>query len=267
MCSRIPDIIYPLLVEYEASIKRSFGTNIFGVYIYNSITLGAFDVNKSDIDFITILNENFTTEELIRLKAIHKELNNKFKYAKKMEGMYITKEKIGKTNGDISSYIYFADNKVHNYGYYDINYVTWWTLQNKGIPINSPDITVLNIKVNWDDVIGTMNYNLNTYWKNKLANKLGFFTADSIEFSILTQCRILYSLEKKNITSKANSARYALNTLPDDFKLIVKEALRIRENVTSKSLYSSKIKRAQAVKDFINYTITYCNHKYKLTTV
>ncbi|MDP4144072.1 MAG: hypothetical protein Q8936_06240 [Bacillota bacterium] len=148
MNNRIPSVINSLLLEYESKIKNSFGNKIFGVYIYNSVALGAFDINKSDIDFITILNGEFTNEEIVRLNTIHRELNNKFKYAKRMEGMYITVGKVGKTNADITPYIYFANNRLHDYGYYDVNYVTWWTLKNNGIGINSPDVN--NLKLNFD---------------------------------------------------------------------------------------------------------------------
>ncbi|MEW8957285.1 nucleotidyltransferase domain-containing protein [Clostridium sp.] len=85
----IPDVVKPLLYEYESKLKESFKDKIFGVYLYNSIALNAFHENKSDIDIVTIIKENFTQDEVIKLRIIHKELNKKFTYSKKMEGMYI----------------------------------------------------------------------------------------------------------------------------------------------------------------------------------
>ena len=58
-----------------------------------------------------------------------------------MEGMYLTKDKIGKPNSKTKPYLYFCEEKLNSYGYYDMNYVTWWTLKYKGIPINSPNIS------------------------------------------------------------------------------------------------------------------------------
>ena len=261
MNNSIPSIINPLLLEYESKIKHCFGNKIFGVYLYNSVALGAFDMNKSDIDFITILNREFTNEEIVRLETIHKELNKKFKYAKKMEGMYITIDKIGKINADITPYIYFANNRLHDYGYYDINYVTWWTLKNNGISINSPSVNNLNLDVEWINVIDTMNYNLNKYWENKIKSNIIFLTNYWVEFSVLTLCRILYTLECNEIISKTEAAKYQMNNLPDNFKLVVQEALRIRENTSKKSLYMLRIKRLKEVKKFINYMIDCYNEK------
>jgi len=165
MDEKIPNILETLLYEYESDLKKYFGNKIFGVYLYNSVALGGFDKDKSDIDFITILNKDFEDKEIPIISLIHEELNNKFKYAKKMEGMYITKEKIGKLNSKIEPYIYFCDGKLNGYGYYDINYVTWWTLKYNGIPINSPNVTSLNINVNWNNLLETMNFNLNIFGK------------------------------------------------------------------------------------------------------
>ncbi|QSX05631.1 hypothetical protein JYG23_13305 [Sedimentibacter sp. zth1] len=91
---------------------------------------------------------------------------------------------------------YFG-NKI--FGVYLYNSVTWWTLKYNGIPINSPN-------VKWDNIVETMNYNLNSYWKKKLYEKDIFLSDEWIEFAVLTLCRILYTLDNKSITTKIQSA-------------------------------------------------------------
>lgn len=262
MNNRIPSIINPLLIEYESKLKVSFGNKIFGVYLYNSVALGAFDSNKSDIDFVTILNEEFKSEDIVILSNIHRELDDRFKYAKRMEGMYITIDKVGKINANITPYIFFENNKLHDYGYYDINYVTWWTLKNNGIAVNSPEINILKINVEWDNIIETMNYNLNKYWKNKLSNNFIFLADYWVEFAVLTLCRILYTLENKEIASKLECTKYMIDNLPENFRLVIQEALRIRDDTSKKSLCFLRIKRAKEVKKFIKFAIDSSNHKY-----
>lgn len=262
MNNKIPKEIKPLLFCYESKIKNSFKDKILGVYLYNSVALGAFNVNKSDIDFVTILKEEFTNDEITKLDAIHTELNMKDKYARRMEGMYITKDKIVKTNDEILPYAYFADERLHDYGYYDINYVTWWTLKNNGIGVNSPDISNFDINVVWDNVIETMNYNLNKYWKSKLESESIFLKDVWIEFSVLTLCRILYTLDHKDIISKEEAAKYEITNLPNDLKLIIQEALRLREGNSDKSFYLLNKERLEDIIKFIHYIIDYCNNKY-----
>ncbi|GFZ29758.1 nucleotidyltransferase [Clostridium zeae] len=260
----IPQNIEQVLFAYENELKCTFNDKVFGVYIYNSVALGNFDDNKSDIDFITVINEDFNDVDLKKLKLIHQKLINAYKYARKMEVMYIKFDEVGKGNNEISPYLYFADRKLHEYGYYDINSVTWWTLKNYGIAIKSPDISNLQLNVEWKDVITNMNHNLNFYWKTKLKNKFIFITDYWIEFSILTLCRILYTFENNKITSKVEAAEFASNVVDEKYKMIISEALRIRTAASKKSLYKFRVVRQREARVFIENIITYCNDKYSL---
>ncbi|ADK15517.1 MULTISPECIES: hypothetical protein [Clostridium] len=71
MNEKIPNILRSMLYEYEASLKKYFGSKIFGVYLYNSVALGGFDKDKSDIDFITILNKDFEDKDISIVTLIH----------------------------------------------------------------------------------------------------------------------------------------------------------------------------------------------------
>lgn len=259
--NKIPEVVRAMLDEYVFNLRIYFGSKVFGVYLYNSIALGAFDENKSDIDFITVLNEKFTDREIQALREMHRKLSKTFKFAKRMEGMYITMDEVGKCDFELEPYVYFAGGKLHS-GHYDANYVTWWTLSKCGIGIESPEISKLSLETYFDNVIENMDYNLNCYWKSKLNSKLTFFSDKWIEFSILTMCRIMYTIKNGEVTSKVDAAKIIMSDLPEDFETIVKEALRIREMSSSKSLYSSRFKRGRAAKMFIKYVIEYFNNNY-----
>lgn len=41
------------------------------MYLYNSVALGGFDKDKSDIDFITILNKDFEDKDISIVTLIH----------------------------------------------------------------------------------------------------------------------------------------------------------------------------------------------------
>lgn len=266
MSTNIPDIIIPLLNEYVRKLKTELGNIFYGLYLYNSIALGAFDSKKSDIDFVVILKKDFSMQDVKRLEFIHKGLLKKYPYAKKMEGMYIPFESIGKSNEEIKPYFFIANSKLHlqGPGYYDINYITWWTLKYNGIAFDSPGIKTLHIDVTWENLLETLEYNLNVYWKSKLQKNFIFLIDSYIEFSIMTLCRILYTLKNKTIISKSDSIQFAIKILPSKFHLILKESLRIREDISKASLFRSRIKRAKEAKELIEYIIEYCNFKYNL---
>lgn len=260
----IPEILIPMLNEYDKSLRENFPNKIFGIYIYNSVALGCFNEKTSDIDFITIINEEFENEDICTVEKVHKKISEAFEYGNRLEGMYITKEKVGKLNSEINPYIYFCDNILHYYGYYDINYITWWTLKYFGIPINCSDVNSLSIEVDWCSIIENMNYNLNNYWKDKLSENNIFLQDEWIEFAVATLCRILYTLENKAITSKDKALEYAITTIPKEYSLIIKECLRLRKRNSDSSFYRSTFEREHSVKSFIKFIIDICNEKYKL---
>ncbi|KOF56015.1 MULTISPECIES: aminoglycoside adenylyltransferase domain-containing protein [Clostridium] len=259
--NKIPEVARAILDEYVFNLRIYFGSKVFGVYLYNSIALGAFDENKSDIDFVTVLNKRFTDREIQGLRELHRKLTKTFKFAKRMEGMYITIDEVGKCDFELDPYIYFAGGKLHS-GHYDANYVTWWTLGKYGIGVESPDISKLSIETYFDNVLENMDYNLNCYWKSKLNSKIVFFSDGWIEFSVLTMCRIMYTIKNGDVASKVEAAKNIIEDLPKEFRIIVKEALRIRERSDSKSLYTSRFKRGREAKIFIKYVIGCFNNNY-----
>ena len=68
-----------------------------------------------------------------------------------------------------------------HHGQYDLNNITWWLLQTKGVVVYGEPISTLNLNVQWSDVQTTLNYNLNTYWNEKLERDMCFFYDDWIE--------------------------------------------------------------------------------------
>ena len=235
---------------------------IHGIYLYGSLALGAFDPDKSDIDFITVLNDKISKRDEELLKFVHLRSNSN-RYGEKMDGCYLTLDQIGKHNHELAKYPFYAEGKMQN-GHYDLNNITWWLLQKKGIVVYGEPIATLNLNVQWSDVETTLNDNLNTYWNEKLKRDMCFFYDDWIEFCVITVCRILLSLEHKTIFSKAEAVAKTLPLLPSLYHPILLEGSRIRTNPESESYYHSKAIRREDMKRFLTYIISFCNETYEL---
>ncbi|MDR7073972.1 aminoglycoside adenylyltransferase domain-containing protein [Fictibacillus barbaricus] len=235
---------------------------IHGIYLYGSLALGAFDPDKSDIDFITVLNGNISKDEIEQLKLVHLR-SNSHHYGAKMDGSYLTIEQIGKQNHDLERYPFYAEGKMHN-GHYDLNNITWWLLQTKGVVVYGKPISTLNLNVQWSDVQSTLNNNLNTYWNEKLERDMCFFYDDWVEFGVITVCRILLSLKYESIFSKTEAVAKTLPLLPALYHPILLEGSRLRTNPESESYYHSKAVRKEDMKRFLTYIISYCNETYVL---
>lgn len=257
MARNIPDAIKPLMLDFESALRHSFPGKVYGVYLYNSIALGAFDPVKSDIDYIVVLNSDFTEPEAVRLKQIHKYLFRRYRYARKLEGMYIPKGEIGKKSAKIKPHLYYCRQKLQQKARHNINAVTWWTLLNNGIGVNSPDIRFLKVRIPPEELVESMRHNLNIYWKSKLERRLIFLTDYWVEFSVLTLCRIVYTLENQKVVSKCEAAKTVRESLPEQYRDVVSEALRIREGSGGKSVFRSVFSRRKAVLAFIRHIVEY----------
>ncbi|GGE66882.1 nucleotidyltransferase domain-containing protein [Priestia taiwanensis] len=258
---RIPASVQLLLDEYARELCYYYGDKIVGVYIYNSVALGAYDEEKSDIDLLAIIRDDFKEEDWDTLSTLHKQLGKKYSLAKRIEGMYIRQADIGKGQEEISPYLYFIGTKLHTKGYHDLNFVTWYTLQHHGLTAYGLPIQNLSIEMADEQLLSAMLYNLHTYWKEKAKKKLIFLLDEWVEFAVLTLCRIAYTMDTQTIASKLNAASYLEQRTEIAFQLLIQEAVRIRTNSAPTSYYNSKIDRAKEVRRFISYVINLYGNK------
>ncbi|WP_082864818.1 aminoglycoside adenylyltransferase domain-containing protein [Priestia filamentosa] len=259
--SKIPETIKPLFHDYLKYMEQRFQNDILvGTYLYGSISLSGFDECKSDIDFVTVLKRELNQKEAHTLKLIHKELNI-HSLGRRMDGIYIPMDGVGKSNEELPPYFYCSNGKVKK-GYWDVNAVTWWMIEQYGIKVYGNEVSDLNIQSQWNKVIENMEYSINSYWINKAKNVIIFMFDDMVEFCILTISRILSTLEGKKILTKTEGANKAQDILPERWHLLLKEGLRLRNNRKSSSLYPSKFKRAKECREFIAFSHDLCNEKY-----
>lgn len=253
MDTRIPEIVHPLLHDYTERLLSELPDLVCGVYLYGSMALSGFEEATSDIDFVTLLHRGLTTEETEKLHSIHHDLVKSNPIAKRMDGMYIKREDIGKTNSDLEPYPYCDSGTFNASGHYDVNHVTWWLIKQHGIRVTGQSIDELNISTQWFDVGETMKYNIHDYWAPK-GKKMRYFLLNGwVEFAVFTLCRIYYSLMHQDIIPKRKAVEHALQELPPVWHTLLKEAMRIRYQPNESSLYSSRIKRAKETQRFIRY--------------
>ncbi|MFP7486388.1 DUF4111 domain-containing protein [Priestia filamentosa] len=259
--NKIPVTIRSCLSDYTEYIRDQFTSDlIVGIYLYGSISLNGFDAEKSDIDFIVVLSRDLTQEESNNLKFIHKELSLN-SLGKRMDGIYIPMNGVGKSNEELPPYFYCSSGKIKT-GYWDINAITWWMVEHYGIKIYGKEIAELNFQTNWKKIIENMEYNINTYWINKAKNRFIFMFNDMVEFCILTLSRIVSTLEAEKIFTKIEGVRKAEEILPQRWHLLLKEGLRLRNNPRTTSFYPARWKRAMECRKLISFTHDLCNRKY-----
>lgn len=263
MKQTLPQEVHQLMQVFLHLLNTYFSKYLIeGVYIYGSTALGAFEQEKSDMDFVILLKREVNEKEIEILKDIHLQLMNETLGAR-LDGMYVLKDDIGKTNDTLAPYPYCSDGSLE-VGHWDINHVTWWVLKEYGITLDGTSILELAIPTKWDDVLHTLKYNINYYWFYKTKDVQIFYSDEMLESATTTICRILYSLENGQIISKKRALEAGLRTLPERWHLLLKEGWRIRTSGHSQSLFDTEILRAEACRNFVLYAHKLCNNRYFL---
>jgi len=245
--------IKSIIIKFRQQLDLILGDKLYGLYLYGSTARGEFEPAASDIDSIVVLKEPLIEEQIDKLKNLHEILGNKYKYGKKLDVMYLQYSDIGKRNNEIEKYTYVYNAELQTSGYFDINYITWWSLKHNGIPINSPDITHQLKDILWGQVVMTLDYNLNGYWKQKMDEETLFYEDYWVEFAISTLSRILYSLEKEKIISKTHACHY-ISDHYDEWDDVIVEALRIRTKVCINA-FMGLDQRKERVLSFMKFVI------------
>jgi len=255
MPAQIPPLIQPLLDAYLHALEP-LRDHFHGIYIYGSIALGAFEERESDIDIVALTQGEWTTQELGQLARIHKVLAKEYPLGKRLDPMYVPLRHIGKYNAQIPPYPYASHGKFHPAGYFDLNAVTWWTIQHQGIALLGPECSVLPLEVAWEDVLGAMRYNLDTYWAGKTKKPRLFLFDVWVMTAIATLCRILTAIAEGEIISKSAALTRWRDRLPARWQTLIDEAWRIRHASKTPSLYGSRIKRQRETLAFITHVRT-----------
>ncbi len=160
-----------------------------------------------------------------------------------------------KTTIVLNAYSYFEEGNFTEKGFYDLNAVTWWTLKKAGITLYGPEVQTLGINVGKEDLMKAMRYNLDIYWTGKAQNGWLFMDEEWIEFSVLSICRIYYTVITGEITSKSEAGRYVFNRVSTRWQSVIKEALKIRKQISGEDYFTNPLMRAEETQAFLREMI------------
>ncbi|MBO1581963.1 nucleotidyltransferase domain-containing protein [Bacillus sp. XF8] len=257
----LPEEIQSLMEQYVNGLQAVFSNEkLIGVYVYGSIALGAFHLDTSDVDFVTVTREEISAAEKIQIMNLHKRLNN-HTLGRRMDGMYIPLANLGKQNQEMPQYVYCADGKI-NVGHWDVNAVTWWTLKNRGITVIGEEVSELPFEAPWSKVVETMKYNVEQYWSKKAARPYLFLIEEWVESAVVTMGRILYTLEHETVVSKDEGLQYMMESSSGKWEPLLQEVERIRHNKGAKRTMSIW-NRAGMTKRYLLSGIEECRKKWE----
>ncbi len=94
MNTKLSEIANTIISEYVKLFDRLLPAVMNGFYIYGSAATDDFHVERSDIDFITIVKRELSYEEIDKLQLIHSLIQVKYRKPE-LNGFYVTPDQLG----------------------------------------------------------------------------------------------------------------------------------------------------------------------------
>jgi hypothetical protein len=203
---------------------------IEGLYVVGSFALDDWRADRSDIDIIAVTAEPCTDDDFAALRTVHAQLAAVG--GPHIDGPYVSWSDltIAPTTGLHRPWS--LDGQLqHDGDCFEINPVTWYTLQRYGVTVRGAFPDQLGIWVDTDERIRFVVTNLQTYWAS-LADELVAECADdrrafqpaSFEWCALGALRLHYTAFTGDVISKSGAVDYGCSVAPERFHDILRMA-------------------------------------------
>ncbi len=254
MPSSLPPAVQPLLEAYVHALEP-LRAQIYGVYLYGSIALGAYEEAVSDIDVIALTQGAWSSRELDQLAKLHQKLMREYEMGRRLDVIYVPVSRLGKSGLEtsVAPYPGVHDGRFRPAGSGDVNGVTWWILQHRGICLLGVEREHLPLDYPWQQVLRTMRFNLDVYFARKLKRSYIYFSPVAVEFAVSNLCRIFSTIEDGEIVAKSAALKIWRQRLPARWHRLLDEAWRLRHHPAQPALYRFAWTRLRDTVAFIRY--------------
>lgn len=252
VCIEVNEMKEPVdifLTKYVEEVTAILGDNVYGIYVYGSLALQAFQPT-SDIDLLIVTKFDLTKQEVGNLRKLHKKLAKNEPLCKKIDGMYIPLIDLEKNEP-----CYYIHKGKVKYGEWDTNGITWWLLKHKGITLYGSLAQTLPIEATWDNVKATLQYNLYGYWQPKTKHLFYFWRTEDFLFAVTTMARIYASYLTDQIVSKKEALQLMKKQSPQQWHILFEEAQAALSGAKLTKI-PNRMTRAKLCQQFLQDAIT-----------
>ncbi|HSP72539.1 MAG TPA: aminoglycoside adenylyltransferase domain-containing protein, partial [Gaiellaceae bacterium] len=207
-----------LLAELVAGAQDALDASFCGAYLQGSFALGDAD-EHSDVDFVVVIHDELSNGEQTALQQLHARLyEREVAWAQHLEGSYVPKGRLRRVDPSRAPFFYL-DNGARELVWDDHcnTAVVRWTLRERGVVLAGPDPEELLDPVPPGELRAEARTKLHEYtaWARESHDR--YVAGDRLAFSrwqqpylVLSFCRMLYTLDAAEVTSKRRAGEWAL---------------------------------------------------------
>jgi hypothetical protein len=204
-----------VLIDIAQRIKDTLGDNLAGIYLFGSLTYGDFNLGRSDIDLMTLVNRPLTTDEVKKVLVLHRQVETVYpQWLHRIENSFTPTSMLGNTQPPLQPRPYYNDGEIWDAQYGNEWIINLYLLDKHGITLAGQDIHELVKSIDIKDVQEACKRDLLQEWEPKLRDPEWLDNSHYQSYLVLNLCRILYTIQNSDARSKKVSAQWVKSTYP-----------------------------------------------------
>jgi Domain of unknown function (DUF4111) len=213
-----------------------------GLYLRGSLGFGEYFEGQSDVDFTAVLATRPDASQFDALAAAHAQVFEAHPHPH-FDGFHLLRDELARPPDGCRDLPCMFAGTFDVASRLDVNPVSWHELARRGIVIRGPVLTGDDV---WTDDAALRAFshdNLTAYWAG-VAGELAAHPTDAstpgaAAWCVLGVSRLHHLLATGALTSKSGAGHYALRAFEPQWRPIIAEALRAREQPAAPSAYDS----------------------------
>lgn len=220
-----PDV-NALLSELLSGVQSILGNHLIGMYLFGSLAMGDFDTS-SDIDVAVVTDEEISPELFAELYAMHARIAGiDSPWATQLEVSYLSLHNLRRYDPQHSLHPHLDRDKGEKLGMQrHARVVERHVLRERGIVLIGPSPRELIDPISPDDLRRAVLEVVDEWLRPMLDAPTPFTGRGYQSYTVLSICRMLYTLEHGEIVSKPTAARWAQAKLDERWSPLIERAL------------------------------------------
>ena len=221
-----PEDVAGILHSLLAGIQQEISGNLVGVYLRGSLAYGGFRPATSDLDVLVVTKQLVSNAEFQRLVELHKRighLNNP--YAQRIEIAYIDQEGIREYRaGQRYPTLEQGEGECLKWSEHKDNWILErWSVRKYGKVLYGPEPKGLINPISSEAIKQAVYRRLKDWvqWAQDESDPDWQLPLSHKAYVVETMCRVLYALEKGEVTTKSQAMDWAKTSLPQRWKELV----------------------------------------------
>jgi hypothetical protein len=245
-----------VLLELLSGVRAILSGNFVGLYLHGSAAIGDLDMH-SDVDFVVAINAEIEDRQISSLQSFHAQIYaGPSRWAQHLEGAYLTTRALRSLDAQTPKHL-FLDHGSRQlvWSQHDNTMLHRFVLREHAITLAGPTPKNLIDPVSGENLRAEVFSILNTWMRTFLTTPAPLQNGWRQPYTVLTLCRLLYTLRHGTVTSKKRAAEWAIETLDPRWTALIEQAWAARPDPALKARLQAAPHDVELTLAFIKYAL------------